>query len=329
MKHATPAPASPTAQPTEPPLGNQVRGILLKLLSVAVFSAMAACIKAAREDVPAGETVFFRAFLALVPVLAWAAYTRHLRDAVVTRNLRGHFWRGLVGGCSMGLSFAALGLLPLPEAIAISFASPLLATVLAVFLLGEVVRLYRWTAVLVGLVGVLVMVWPRMTMIGTASLTDGATLGAALALVAAFLTALAQIHVRWLTRTEPTIAIVFWFHVTVSVGSLATIPFGWVWPDGTTWTLLIAAGLCGGVAQILVTASYRLADASTIAPFDYSSMLYGLAIGFFVFGEVPDWLVIAGSGIVIASGLFILERERRLGLMAAKARVRPGMTPQG
>ena len=309
---------------------NPVRGILLKLLSVALFSVMAACVKAARDVAPAGEAVFFRSAIALVPVLAYAAWTGRLAAATATRNLRGHFWRGVVGASAMGLTFAALGLLPLPEVIAIGFAAPLLATILAVFLLGEVVRVYRWSAVVVGLVGVVVMVWPRLTVIGGgASLADGASLGAALALGAAFLVALAQIHVRWLTRTEPTIAIVFWFHVTCSLASLATLPFGWIWPSGEVWALLVVAGLFGGVAQILLTESYKLADASTIAPFDYSAMLYGLLIGWLVFAEVPEPMVFAGAGLGVGAGPFILWGERRLRLLGARTRTRPGMTPEG
>lgn len=306
-----------------------VSGILLKLAAIALFAVMAACIKGARAEVPAGEAVFFRAALALIPVLGYAAWIGRLRAAVATRNLRGHFWRGIIGASAMGLSFAALGYLPLPEVIAIGFAAPLIATVLAVFLLGEIVRLYRWSAVLVGLGGVLIMVWPRLTLIREGAIDDRATIGVICALAAALLMALAAIQVRWLTRTEPTLAIVFWFHVSCSVVSLATLPFGWVWPDGDVWALLVTAGLFGGVAQILLTESYRHAGAAVLAPFDYSSMLYGLAIGYAVFHEVPGPMVLGGAAIVIAAGLFILWRERQLGLIATRSRTRPGLTTEG
>lgn len=314
-------PAAPAAP------GEAVRGIALKLVSVAIFSVMAACIKAARAEVPAGEAVFFRAALALIPVLGYALWTGRARAAVSTRNLRGHAWRGAIGASAMGLSFAALGLLPLPEVIAISFAAPLIATIMAVFLLGEVVRVYRWSAVVVGLIGVLVMVWPRLTL-GAAALGEGEALGAAAALAAAVLMALAQIHVRWLTRTEPVLAVVFWFHVSASVAAALTLPFGWVWPSATVWGLLVAAGLSGGIAQILVTESYVRAGAALLAPFDYSSMLWGLAIGWFAFGEIPERMVLAGAAIVIGAGLFILWREHRLGLAARRVRTGPGLTPE-
>ena len=292
---------------------NPVRGIALKLLSVALFAVMVACVKAARETVPAGETVFFRAFIALVPVLVWAAAQGRLRDAVATNNMRGHIWRGAISAAAMTTGFAAVGMLPLPEVTAIGFSAPLLTTVLAVFLLGETVRVYRWSAVGIGLIGVLVMIWPRLGTLG-AGVTEREALGALIALTSAFLMALAIIHVRWLTRTESTMAIVFWFHIACSAVALATLPFGWVWPEPQVWAMLIGAGLTGGVAQIVLTLSYRQADASTLAPFDYSMMLYSLITAWLLFGELPTAPVLAGAAIVIGSGLFILMRERRLGL---------------
>ncbi|MGF1445472.1 MAG: DMT family transporter [Pikeienuella sp.] len=304
-------------------------GIALKLASVALFSCMAACIKAARIEVPPGEAVFFRAAIALVPVFAYAAWTRQMAAAVSPRNLRGHAWRGLIGASAMSLNFAALGLLPLPEVVAISFAAPLIATVLAIVLLGEVVRLYRWSAVVVGFFGVLVMIWPRLTAVreaGLAGLADGAVLGAACMLAGAFLMALAGIHVRALTRTEPAIAVVFWFHVSCTLASLATLAFGWVMPSTEAFVLLLAAGLFGGIAQILVTESFARAGAATLAPFDYTSMLYGLLLGWLLFDEVPTGTVFVGAALVAAAGLFILYREHRLGL-AARSAARQNIAP--
>ncbi|MEM7179235.1 MAG: DMT family transporter [Pseudomonadota bacterium] len=289
------------------------RGIALKLLSVALFAVMVACVKAARMTVPAGEAVFFRAFIALIPVTLWAIASGQGTRALSTSNFRGHFWRGAVGASAMMLSFAALGFLPLPELTAIGFSAPLMTTILAVFLLGETVRIYRWTAVVVGLFGVLVMIWPRLTELQNGiSAADGT--GVLLGLASAGLMALAVIHVRWLSRSESTLAIVFWFHVSCSAVALVSLPFGWVWPDLTTWALLIGAGIFGGVAQILLTISYRMADASTLSPFDYSMMLYSLLIAWILFEETPTTEVMLGAGIVIGAGLYILMRERRLGV---------------
>lgn len=292
---------------------NPVRGIALKLLSIAFFAVMVACVKAARETVPAGETVFFRSFIALGPVMIWTMMIGKVRDAVATSNIRGHFWRGVVGASAMMLSFAALGFLPLPEVTAIGFSAPLMTTVLAVFLLGEKVRIYRWSAVAVGFCGVMIMIWPRLGALG-GGLSGNEAVGVMLSLTAAGLMALAVIHVRWLARTERTIAIVFWFHVSCSFVSLFTLPFGWVWPDAWTWGVLVAAGIFGGLGQISLTFSYLSADASTLAPFDFTMMLFSIATGWFLFAEVPTDPVLAGAAIVIAAGLYILMRERRLGV---------------
>ncbi|MEM8793130.1 MAG: DMT family transporter [Pseudomonadota bacterium] len=294
---------------------NPIRGIALKVTAVALFAVMVACVKAARESVPAGETVFFRSFIALLPVMLWAWVAGELRQAVFTSNIKGHAWRGVVGATAMVLSFSALGLLPLPEVTAIGFSAPLMTTVMAVFLLGETVRIYRWSAVVIGFCGVMVMIWPRLGGTG-GEVTAEEGFGVLVALAAAFMMAFAVITVRLLARTEHTMAIVFYFHVCCSLAALVTVPWGWVWPDLATWGLLIGAGLFGGLGQIVLTHSYRHADASTIAPFDYTMMLFALATGWFLFDEVPTAPVLTGAAIVIAAGLYILMRERRLGLSA-------------
>ena len=141
------------------------------------------------------------------------------------------------------------------------------------------------------------------------------------------LVGLVTIHIRKLTRTETTLSIVFWFAVISTVAALTTVPFGWVLPGGMTLVFLVASGLLGGTAQILMTESYRAADASTLAPMEYSSMVYGLGIGYLFFAEFPDWPVLIGASVVIASGLIILHRERRLGRDLAQERA--SKTPQG
>ncbi len=287
-------------------------GIALKLASVLLFTVMAACIKAAREVVPVGEAVFFRSFFALPPILIWAAARGTLADAFRVASPSAHLSRGVVGVGAMAAGFAALGLLPLPEAIAIGYAAPLMATALAALMLGETVRRHRWAAVIVGLCGVIAMLWPRLTLLGAGSVTGGEAAGAAFALGGAALVALATIHIRRLTRTETTLAIVFWFTVSCTLASLATIPWGWSLPGPRHTALLVAAGLLGGTAQILMTEGYRHADASTLAPFEYSSMVWGLGIGFLIFAEAPSPTVLAGASVVIGAGLYIVHRERRL-----------------
>lgn len=294
-------------------------GIALKAASILLFTLMAACVKAAREVAPAGEAVFFRSAFAIPPILAYAALRGGVMQAIRVNDPFAHLNRGLVGMAAMACGFTALGLLPLPEVIAINFTAPLLTTALAALLLGETVRVYRWTAVAVGLCGVIVMQAPRLTVLG-GGVTGDEALGAWICLLGAGLMALAAIHIRHLTRTENTLSIVFWFSAICMLGSLTTIPFGWPWPDGTTLALLIASGVLGGVAQILMTEGYRVADASTLAPFDYTSMVYALIIGFLAFGEIPEPTMILGAAVVIGAGLFILRRETQLRIDRARSR---------
>ncbi|GFE64716.1 DMT family transporter [Litoreibacter roseus] len=304
-----------------------LKAILFKLGAVTMFIVMASLIKIASERVPAGEAVFFRAFFGLPIVLGWIAVRGELRTGLKTDNPLGHFWRGLVGVTAMGLGFSALGLLPLSEVKAIQYAQPVLVVVFAAMFLGEVVRAFRLTAVALGLTGVLIIMWPRLTVLSGGDADPLLALGAIVAFGSAVMAGLAHVFVRKLTMTEPTSAIVFWFSVTSASLSLLTIPFGWVMPTPQEAMLLIGAGLLGGVGQIFLTSSYRYADASIVAPFEYSSILLAVGIGYFVFAEVPTWPMMFGIALIICAGVLIIWRERKLGLERAKGR--KVMTPQG
>lgn len=303
-----------------------MKGIAFKLGQVAMFTLMAALIKwAAARGVPPGETVFFRSFFAAPVIIGWLAMRRELATGLKTQNPIGHFWRGLVGTMAMGCMFTGLALLPLPEVTAIGYAAPLLVVILAAMFLGEQVGPYRLGAVLLGFIGVLIILSPRLTLEAGADSTE--TLGAVILLFGAMCAAMAQVFIRRLTRTEGTAAIVFWFSITASVLSLLTLPWGWVVPDWPVAAALMLAGLVGGFGQIFLTSSYRYADASLVAPFEYSSMLLALGVGYFVFGEVPTAPMLIGAAVVIVAGIVIIWRERQLGL--DRARQRKVTTPQG
>jgi drug/metabolite transporter (DMT)-like permease len=296
-----------------------LRGIALKLGSVCVFMAMASLIKASSDYVPPGQAVFFRSLFALPVIVIWLAYRRELSTGLKTKNPMGHVWRGLVGTSAMGLSFAGLGLLPLPEVTAIGYASPILVVVFAAMFLGEEVRLFRLSMVALGMLGVLVVLSPRLQVDPTSAGTDDA-LGAIVILMAAVFAALAQVFVRKMVATETTAAIVFYFSITATCLSLLTLPWGWAWPPLWVVGMLILAGLAGGVGQILLTSSYRNADASLIAPFDYASMLLAVVVGYTVFGEVPGATTLAGGAMVVVAGILIILRERKLGIERAQQR---------
>lgn len=309
--------------------------ISLKLTAVFLFMVMAALIKATSDHVPPGQAVFYRSFFAVPVLLLWLWHRGQLREGLVPSNLMGHVWRGLFGTTAMGLTFAGLGLLPLPEVTAIGYATPIFAVLFAAMFLGERVRFIRLSAVALGLVGVTIVIAPRLS-VDRDTLTAGATLGALMVLVASILRALVQIHVRRLVQTDTTAAIVFYFSMTASTLGLLTLPLGLVpgfevlsWTTPALWVILmlICSGLVGGVAQILVTSSYRFGGASMLAPFDYASMIFASAIGYVAFGEVPTGPILIGASLVIAGGVLIIWRERQLGLDRGKAK--PSVPPSG
>jgi drug/metabolite transporter (DMT)-like permease len=304
-----------------------LHGIALKVASVLVFIVMASLIKTTIDHIPAGEAVFFRSFFAIPVIVAWLAMRRELATGFRAKNLISHFWRGMMGTMAMGLGFAGLAYLPLPEVTAIGYASPLLVVVFAAMFLGEEVRLFRIASVALGLTGVLIVLSPRLSIGSSDVASHREAFGAILVLAGAFCAALAQVFVRKLVFTEKTAAIVFYFSLSSAALSLVTLPFGWVMPSPTEFATLVVVGLLGGLGQILLTSSYREADASLIAPFDYASMVFALLIGYFIFDEVPTVTMLVGASIVIFAGVLIIWRERKLGLERTKGR--KAMTPQG
>ena len=310
---------------------NPTKGIVMKLSAVTLFFFMAVLIKASSEHVPPGQAVFFRSFFAIPVIVGWLIWQRELATGLKVANPMAHFWRGLVGTMGMGCGFAALGMLPLPEVTALEFAAPLLTVIFAAMFLGEQVRVFRLTAVAMGLIGVIIVLSPRLTLLQEGNVETVAALGAIVALTGAIFKALAQIHIRNMVRTERTAAIVFYFSITSSALALVTIPFGWVWPTGIEAAMLIGAGVLGGLGQLFLTSCYRYADASVVAPFDYASMVLALVFGYLLFAEAPTRNMLIGAGLVVFAGLVILYRERKLGLLQQeeRARARKGITPQG
>jgi drug/metabolite transporter (DMT)-like permease len=301
-------------------LVNPFFGIALKILSALSFTLMSAGIKHVSSRFPTGEIVFFRSAFALVPVLAWLGWRGEVVDALRTRNVVGHIRRGLIGSAGMFSGFVALSYLPLPDAVALGYTAPLLVVVLAALILKETVRVYRWTAVAVGFAGVIVMLTPHLSSGAVAGgLGGGPARGAFFALFGALCAAAATVQVRQLTATEKTGAIVFYFQTLTTVLGLATLAWGWNLPRAGDAALLVLIGILGGIGQILLTQSYRYAETSLIAPFEYTTMVWALLIGWLVFGDVPVGTVIIGGAIVVSSGIFVIWRERRLGLQRARS----------
>jgi drug/metabolite transporter (DMT)-like permease len=291
------------------------RAIAIKLVSVLLFAVMSVLVRYVGSTVPLGQVVFFRSAFAIIPVVVIYAWRGELDAAFRTGRPLGHVTRGLIAVVGMFLNFAALARLPLVDATAISFAAPFITVALAALVLKERVRAYRWSAVAIGFGGVLVMLWPYLN-VGAlvAAGSTASTVGAACAVTAAVSNATAVIQTRRLTDSETTASIVFYFSLICTLAGLASLPFVWRAPSATELAALISIGVVGGLSHIFLTESYRYAPASVVAPFDYVALLWAFFFGYMLFDEIPSRYVYAGAAIVVASGLFVIWRERRLGL---------------
>jgi drug/metabolite transporter (DMT)-like permease len=279
-----------------------------------VFAVMSALVRFLGTRYPIGEVVFYRSAFAILPVMAIYAWRGELASVVRTERPLGQLGRGLISIVGMFCNFGALARLPLVEANAISFTTPLFSVALAALVLKERVRIYRWSAVIVGFIGVLVVLSPHLSgdelVFAAASATTVA--GLAYALTGALANAGTVIQTRRLAQSETTSSIVFYFSLFCAIAGLVTWPLGWVSPTGGELAALIGIGVLGGIGHIVLTESYRYASASVVAPFDYTAMIWALILGYLLFGETPTIMIVLGSVIIVAAGLFVIWRERQL-----------------
>ncbi|WP_315138737.1 DMT family transporter [Achromobacter marplatensis] len=277
-----------------------------KLASAVVLACMFALIKSLSSRYPIGEIVFARSAFALLPIL-WLLHRSGRWSALKTTRPLSHLHRSVAGTLSLFLSFGAVTLLPLSTATALTYAAPLFITVLAASMLGERVPARRWSAVLVGFSGVLIVVQPDMG--------AGLPMGKVLGVLAAIATAVALIAIRQMAATESALAITFYFTLFGTLVGSATLPFSAVSPNGMDALCLIAIGLLGGTAQLLLTKAYRLAPASLIAPFEYATLLSAILIGFLVWGDLPGSVEWLGITIIVAANLALAAREHSRALL--------------
>ncbi len=278
----------------------------LRLLSGVLMAGMFVCVKAVGDAVPLGEIVFFRSAFALIPLVVFLWLRHEFPHGLATERPVGHLLRASCGALALFTSFAALARLNVAEAILIAQLSPILMAVAAVGLLGERLTAARMGGLALGFGGVVVLVWPELSG-GTGA---GARLaGVLLGLLSAALSALALIMVRSLNRTESPGAIALYFVLASMIGAMATLPWGWIVPDGRTLAMLIGAGLFGGFGHIAMTLAFRYAEASRLAPFEYVALLWPLLADLLIFRlplsagfllAVP--LVLAGAGLAATEG---------------------------
>jgi drug/metabolite transporter (DMT)-like permease len=300
------SPAAPSnIAATKTYVDNTRLGILLIVASSVSFALMNAVVKLVSGHLGPVEIGFFRQLFSMIPVVSMVI---HQGGPSMLRTQRpfGHLFRGLIGNSAMIIFFLSVAKLPLADANALSFASPLFITALSMPLLGEAVGKHRWSAVIVGFAGVMVMTNP-----GGNWFSGNAGVGAGMGVLAAFMSALMTITIRQLNKTEPPVRIVFYFATigTIFFGGLLTI--FWVTPTLPELGGLMVVGLIGGLSQLLMTYAYRHAPASTLAPFGYVSILWSTALGYLIWSELPGPRILIGAAIVITSGLYIIYRETR------------------
>ena len=278
-----------------------LRGILCMLGGGLLLTVNDAVMKWLTADYPLGQVLFLRGAFVFLPIalLTWQAGGI---AALRVRNVPGQAVRAAAMICSSFLFIGGLSLLPLADAIALSFAGPLFLTALATPMLGERVGWRRWSAVLIGFAGVLVMLRPTGEALYWAALLP---LGAALA------GAFRDVFTRRIAVTETTISILAVGTAAVALAGLSTAPFGWQPVAARDVGLFALAGFLLGGAHYLMIESFRFAEVALVAPFKYASMLWATLFGFLVWGHLPESWVLAGSALVIGSGLYILHRETR------------------
>jgi drug/metabolite transporter (DMT)-like permease len=277
-------------------------GVTLKLASIVLFAGMTLCVKLLGQEIPTGQTIFVRGVISalVLALIAWHTQGLHL---LKTRNWRSHALRSLSGTLSMFCLFAAITMIPLADVTAITFTSPMFLTVLAMLFLGERIHRFRWTALGIGFLGVLIMIGPHL------SFGEGTSLGVLAALGNAIFSAIAMVFLRRMSGGEHAITITFYFSLTFMFCAALTAVQGWPMPTTAQWILLALIGLFGVFGQLVMTYSYRYAEASTIAPLDYSNMIMAVILGYVFFDEIPSLFVWIGAPLVIGAGSIILWRE--------------------
>jgi drug/metabolite transporter (DMT)-like permease len=301
-----------TAGATSP----QIRAAGLMLASTAGFGLMAVCIRLSSKTEPVFEVAFFRnlfGLLALLPVLLWPAVrsgrpVAGLRRTLRTSQLPRYLVRCLIGVVSMYFGFWSIANLPLSQAIALAYSSPIFVTIAAVLMLGEKVRLRRWMAVLAGFVGVVVIVRPW---------SHAFTAGSLVAVSAAVITAVVAIQIKQLSREDGADTIVLWTYLFWV--PLSLLPALWVWhpPQGIAWLWLALSGLLGTAGQLLWTRALKIGEVSALTPISFVQLVIVTIAGWLWFGEVLDRWTATGAAIIFSATAYIAHREA---LLARRAR---------
>jgi len=265
---------------------------------VCTFSVMDLLVKWS-SDYPTGEVLFFRGFFGLLPTYFLIPKNK-LKTFYTTKRSKEHLFRCLMGLMALIAIVIALRELPLAVVVSLSYAAPLFITVLSIFLLSEKVGIFRWLAVIIGFIGVIIIAEPGF---------KGMNYLYFLPLIFCIGMAFVTITIRKLSTTEPIWLISIFFTITISIAGLVTIPMGWIIPNVQDFALLALIGVTGGSANLFLTQSYKLSEVSLVAPLKYLALIFAIIFGYLIWNEIPTVKTLIGSSLVVIASLIIFKRE--------------------
>jgi drug/metabolite transporter (DMT)-like permease len=276
--------------------------LVLRLATAAVcYAILHGSVRYISAEIHPFEITFFRNLFGFIVLLPW--FVVHGLQPLRTRRIGLHLLRASSNVVAMLMFFMALSMTPLAQVQALGFTAPLFATVLAIFILGERVRLRRWTALIAGFVGALIIVRPGLQPMDT---------GSVLTVASAAVWGFTLITIKILSRTDSAVTITAYMVLLMSPLSLLPALFYWTWPSPEMWLWLVVCGVSGTIAQLLMAQSFRVADATVVLPFDFTKIVWGALIGYLAFGEVVDIWTWAGAAVIFSGVTYITYRERNL-----------------
>jgi len=273
-------------------------GFFYLFISVCAFSLMDVIVKWS-EDYPVGQVLFFRGFCGIIPILFLIPKDRYLDFYKTTRPFL-HFKRCLAGLIALVSIFVALRNLPLATVVSISFAAPIFITIFSIFLLNEKVGLYRWLAVLVGFVGIIIISEPGFSSLNLYYIYP---------IIFCLGLSYVAIAIRKLSSTEPVWLISFFFSFSIMLLSFLSFYQNWILPSLIDLFLLSLIGILGGLANLWLSQSYKLSEVSLVTPLKYLALVFAIIFGYFIWDEVPTFKTLLGAGLVILSSFIIFRRE--------------------
>ncbi len=286
------------------------KAVLYMIGSVVCFSTMDLIVKYL-DDVPFGQVLFMRFFFGMIPIFFLIPRDKIFTFYKTKRPLL-HAFRAISGTIAIIALFLGLRNLPLADVISLTFTGPLFVTIMSVIFLSEKVGIKRWSAVAIGFIGMLFIVRPAF---------EEMNFYYVFPVIFSLGFANVAISIRSLSKTEPNYLIAFYFSILSLLVGLSTIVNGWIWPTPYEAFLFALLGLAGGVANLLLTQGYRLADASLVTPIKYLSLVFAIVAGYFIFSEVPKVMTLFGAGLIVVSSFIIFRREETLKKQVVAPRV--------